>query len=69
MRHTLATHPCASCGQPVATVTDCGGHTRELDTTAPVYVRLRDGDGGALWALDDSREILVAHKAVCRGKP
>lgn len=64
-----ATTPCRGCGKPVLFVTTINARGEQvnvpLDPVAPVYVRQRDGDGGAVWAQDTSRELLVSHFATC----
>lgn len=60
-----ATTPCRGCGKAIVFVTNNEGKSVPLDPVAPVYVRMRDGDGGALWARDTSGEILVSHFATC----
>ena len=46
-------------------VCTANGKTVPLDPIAPVYVRQGDGEGGAIWAQDTSKEILVSHFATC----
>lgn len=59
------TTPCRGCGKPVFFVTDCEGKRQVLDARPPIFVRQRDGDGGAIWARDTSGEIAVSHFATC----
>lgn len=60
-----ATTPCRGCGKQVIFVTTAEGKTCPLDPVAPVFVRQRDGEGGAVWAQDRSGEILVSHFSTC----
>jgi hypothetical protein len=61
------TTPCRSCGEPIVIVTAAGGERITLDPTAPVFVRESDGEGGGVWAQDNSDTVLVRHGAVCKG--
>jgi hypothetical protein len=62
-----ATTPCRMCDEPVIIVTTAGGERVSLDKSVPVFVRQPDGEGGAIWAQDTSGEVLVRHRAVCKG--
>lgn len=63
------TTPCRGCGRPVIFVTarNLKGEWVKvpLDPSAPVYVREHDGEGGAVWAQDSSKELLVSHFSTC----
>lgn len=67
--HGYVTTPCRGCGRPVVFVhaIDAKGHAVKvpLDPSAPVYVRQPDGEGGAVWAQDTTRHLLVSHYAIC----
>lgn len=64
-----ATTKCRNCGRKIIFVTavNAAGQqmTIPLDPSEPIYVRQRNGDGGAVWAQDTSRELLVSHFATC----
>lgn len=59
------TTPCRGCGKPVIFVRTAEGKTVPLDPVAPIFVRERDGDGGALWAQDRGDSVFVSHFATC----
>lgn len=67
-----ATTKCRGCGRDVVFVTATNARGEQvkvpLDPSAPVYVRQRDGDGGAVWGQDTSGELMVSHFATCSGR-
>lgn len=63
------TTECRGCGKPIVFVhaVNAKGEMVKvpLDPSAPVYVRQPDGEGGAVWAQDTTKQLLVSHFATC----
>lgn len=67
-----ASTPCRGCGEPVLIVSAVSGEGRPvtvaLDPTAEVFVRESTGEGGHVWAADNSKQVLAAHRASCSSR-
>lgn len=59
----LAQRACKDCGRPVYFVKDDKGTVQVLDESAPVYVQIRDADGGSQQVM--KIEGFVSHFSTC----